>query len=300
MCVECKVKLRNKCAQSKLLPVLPAMISVRVLKLVLVLAAAFCVAGFLSSFSSSKPKQLAGWNAHNPSGTKPIDHSVWNGILKKYVRGSKSGVNRFAYGKVSAADRKALKAYIAKMGKVNIAKKSRKVQLAYWINLYNAATVDVVLDHYPVKSIRDIDISGAFSNGPWKKKFIKVRGKLLSLDDIEHGILRPIWRDARIHYGVNCASIGCPNLQRVAYTGKTVDKMLTKGARDYVNSSRGLSVKNGKVTVSKIYEWFAYDFGNSEKGVIKHLLKYAGPKKAAALKKAGRIHKTRYDWSINK
>ncbi|MGI9372442.1 MAG: DUF547 domain-containing protein [Hyphomicrobiales bacterium] len=272
----------------------------RISKTLFLVAAAFLVAGFLNSFSSSKPKQLAGWNAHNPGGTKPIDHSAWNGILKKYVRGGKNGVNRFTYGKVSGADRKALKAYIAKMGKVNVAKKSRKVQLAYWINLYNAATVDVVLDHYPVKSIRDIDISGAFSNGPWKKKFIKVRGKSLSLDNIEHGILRPIWRDARIHYGVNCASIGCPNLQRVAYSGKTVDKLLTKGARDYVNSSRGLSIKNGKVTVSKIYEWFAYDFGNSEKGVIKHLLKYAGPKKAAALEKAGRIHKTRYDWSINK
>ena len=122
---------------------------------------------------------------------------------------------------------------------------------------------------------------------------------VLSMDDIEHGILRPIWKDPRIHYGVNCASIGCPNLLKQAFTGKNVNQLLDKAARDYVNHPRGMSIRNGKITVSKIYQWFAYDFGNSQKGVIQHLAKYASPERAAALKKAGRISDTVYDWGIN-
>lgn len=173
------------------------------------------------------------------------------------------------------------------------------MQLAYWINLYNALTIDVVLKHYPVKSIRDIDISGILADGLWGKELVIIEGEKVTLDDIEHQILRPIWKDPHIHYGVNCASIGCPNLLNTTFTGKNVNTLLDKGARAYVNHHRGLSIRNGKVTVSKIYKWFAYDFGNSEKGVIKHLTKYATPERAAALKKAGGISNTIYNWSIN-
>ena len=104
---------------------------------------------------------------------------------------------------------------------------SRDEQLAYWINLYNALTVKVILDHYPVKSILDIDISpGWFSIGPWGKKLVAVEGVEISLDDIEHRILRPIWRDPRIHYALNCAAVGCPNLLREAFTGATAEVLL--------------------------------------------------------------------------
>ncbi len=262
-------------------------------------AVLFATTGFLNSWSSSAPEAWEGWDANNPNNAKPIDHSAWGALLKKYVRTDSAGLNRFAYGKVSAADKKALKQYIAGLTKVKITDRSRKVQLAYWINLYNALTIDVVLDHYPVKSIRDIDISGVFADGPWGKALIKVEGEDITLDDIEHQILRPIWKDPRIHYGVNCASIGCPNLLNAPFTGKTADAQLDQAARDYINSPRGLSINNGKATVSKIYQWFAYDFGNSEKGVVKHLLRYADPQRAAALKQAGRIADTEYDWSLN-
>ena len=157
-------------------------------------------------------------------------------------------------------------------------------QQAYWINLYNALTVQVILDHYPVDSIRDIDISpGFFADGPWGKKLLVVDGEEVSLDDIEHRILRPIWQDLRIHYAVNCASIGCPNLQPEAFTAENADRLMDEGARAYIGHPRGASVDRGKLTVSSIYKWFKADFGGSDVGVIDHLQQFAEPELKAAL-----------------
>ena len=240
------------------------------------------------------------WSAHSKSASKTIDYSVWNKLLKKYVKPSSRGVNRFRYAAVGSADKKALKSFIGKMGKVKIRTYSRKAQLAYWINLYNAVTISVVLDHFPVKSIRDIDISpGLFADGPWGKKIVKVGGVALTLNDIEHRILRPIWRDSRIHYAVNCASIGCPDLQPKAYTATNVNGLLSVAARNFVNSERGVNIKGKKVVVSRIYDWFIQDFGGSEKRVLSHLLKYAKPGLKKKLKKIGDLHDTDYDWRLN-
>ncbi len=240
------------------------------------------------------------WTAHSSSANKTIDYRVWNKVLKRYVKPSSKGVNQFRYGAVSPVDRKALKSFVRQMEKVPILTYSRKAQLAYWINLYNAVTVSVVLDHFPVKSIRDIDISpGLFADGPWGKKIVSVDGVALTLNDIEHRILRPIWRDSRIHYAVNCASIGCPDLMPKAYTAKNVNGLLTVAAKKYINSDRGVKIKGKKVVVSRIYDWFIQDFGGSEKRVLSHLLKYAKPGLRKKLKSIGALHDTAYDWRLN-
>lgn len=253
---------------------------------------------FTAGFSSKAPSALPYWKASSKASTQKIDHSDWGALLSRYIRTDKAGLNRFAYGKVSKADKAKLSRYIDSLAAVKITRHSRKEQLAYWINLYNALTIKVILDNYPVKSIREIS-SGVFSRGPWGSKLVKVEGRNLTLDDIEHRILRPIWRDPRIHYGVNCASIGCPNLQKKPFTGDNASKLLTIGARQYINSPRGVTVKGNDIKVSKIYDWFAYDFGNSEKGVLKHLQKYAKPKLARELRRIGRIDDTEYDWDLN-
>ncbi len=257
------------------------------------------VSGFSFSWRSSAPELWEGWEVHDNANSAKIDHSTWDSLLKRYVTKGRQDVNLFGYGKVSRQDRERLDEYIKSLAALEITAYSRSEQLAYWLNLYNALTVQVILQHYPVKSIKDIDISGLLANGPWGKELVEVEGEKLSLDNIEHEILRPGWKDPRIHYGVNCASIGCPNLQPDAFTGASVDDMLTAGAKQYVNSPRGLSIRNGRVTVSKIYSWFAYDFGNSKEGVMRHLLKYASAERAHQLKTAGDIHDTRYDWALN-
>ena len=229
-----------------------------------------------------------------------IDHADWDEFLGKYVKPGRDGINRLAYGKVSAADRAKLNAYLQRLQDVPIRKFAHAEQRAYWINLYNATTVSTVIEHYPVEIILKINISpGLFTKGPWKKKLLTIEGEPVSLDDIEHRILRPIWKDPRTHYSVNCASLGCPNLPTQAFTAGNMEEMLDAGARAYVNSPRGARVEGGKLTVSSIYVWFKSDFGGDDAGVIAHFKKYAEPAFAKKLAGVSRISDDAYDWTLN-
>ena len=239
------------------------------------------------------------WTAHQSGSAATIVHTAWDTLLKKYVTQAESGLNRFRYGAVSSADKMVLADYLNALQAIRIGEYNRAEQRAYWINLYNAATVKVVLDRYPVTSIRDIKLGGVFSGGPWSKKFLRVEGEDVSLDDIEHRILRPIWKDPRIHYAVNCASVGCPNLSDSAYSAGNFDALAEAGARAYINSPRGARVENGTLEVSSIYQWFKADFGGSEAGVVAHLKRYAEPALAARLETITRIDRDSYDWTLN-
>lgn len=239
------------------------------------------------------------WTRHEARDQRPISHTAWNRFLSTYVIPSDDGVKRVAYGLVSDRDRALLGDYIAGLSDTRISRYSRPEQFAYWVNLYNALTVQVVLDHYPVMSIRDIDISpGLFADGPWRKTLVTVEGESLTLDDIEHRILRPIWGDPRIHYAVNCVAVGCPNLQPVAFTSENTQQLLEQAARDYVNDPRGVRIDQGRLTVSSIYSWFMSDFDQNG-GVIEHIKRYAEPGLLAKLEGIDRIHDYDYDWSLN-
>lgn len=240
------------------------------------------------------------WQAHDPAATATIDHTAWDRLLSAYLHDDGQGLNRFDYGGVSASDRAALDTYVEDLASVPIDDFNRDEQFAYWVNLYNALTVQVVLDAYPVDSIRDIDISpGLFADGPWDKELVTIEGEAISLNDIEHRILRPIWRDPRIHYAVNCASIGCPNLQPVAFTGDSLERLLDDGARAYVNSPRGLRQGNRGLVVSSIYAWFEEDFGDGDADIVAHLERYADPDALEKLQGADKIADHDYDWSLN-
>jgi uncharacterized protein DUF547 len=240
------------------------------------------------------------WEAHDPQSARTIDASDWTGLLAQYVADDGTGLNRFSYGSVSDGDHRKLKAFIVDQAALPISSYGRPAQKAYWINLYNALTVDVVLDAYPVESTRDIDISpGLFADGPWDKELVSVEGEELTLNDIEHRILRPIWKDARLHYAVNCASVGCPNLQHEAYTAENVEGLLDDAARSYVNNSRGVLISDGEVQISSIYDWFFEDFGTTEDEVLEHLIAFSDGDQAAVLRSIGKLHDTEYDWTLN-
>jgi hypothetical protein len=240
------------------------------------------------------------WATHDPASTATVDHAPWDRFLKRYVTRDPQGLNRIAYGRVTASDRQTLAHYIAGLAATPVSKLNRAQQFVFWVNLYNALTVRLVVEHYPVKSIRDIDISpGLFADGPWGKKLVTIEGGRVGLDDIEHRILRPIWRDPRIHYAVNCASVGCPNLRRDAFTAANAERLLEAGARDYVNSPRGARVTRDGLVVSSIYVWFQADFGGSDRSVIAHLARYADPDLKAKLAKATTIAGHAYDWRLN-
>lgn len=268
-------------------------------RLAMIGAIVVMTSGFIGGFSSSEPELWDIWQDNNPDNKQAIDHSAWDGLLKKHITQDEDGLNLFAYSKMSEKDNKTLNDYIKKLSLIEISDRARPVQFAYWLNMYNALTIKVIMDNYPVKSIRDIDTSGIFANGPWGSELVTVEEEVLTLDDIEHAILRPIWKDPRIHYGVNCASIGCPNLSKDAFTAANTEALLEEGAKTYINSPRGFYIDDGELIVSSIYKWFAYDFGNSEKGVIDHLIKYASPENAEKLKSFKKISDTDYDWSLN-
>lgn len=232
-------------------------------------------------------------------GQMPLDHSPFSQLLESVIELDDTGLNRVNYKKLKN-NPAPLAAYIEKLAAINVTKLSASEQFAYWANLYNALTLKVVAEAYPVKTIRDIDISpGLFANGPWGKKLIIIEGDMLSLDDIEHEILRKAFKDPRVHYAVNCASIGCPNLRKAAFTGPELERQLNDAARDYVNSRRGVKVENGRLAISKIYSWFQEDFGGSEQAVLAHLEKYAGEETRQKLKKLGEIDDYFYDWTLN-
>ena len=234
---------------------------------------------------------------------QPIDHAAWDRLLKTYVRPGADGLNRVDYAAFKRDGQAALKDYIAKLEAVDPATLPRPEQFALLANLYNAKTADIVLDHYPVKSIRDISLGGGllgvFTGGPWKAKALEMKGVELSLDDIEHGMLRPVFKDPRVHYAVNCASVGCPNLGTEAFTGAQLDAQLDAAARAYVNHPRGADPKPDGLVVSSIYDWYQQDFGGSEDGVIAHLKTYADPALAQKLEGTTSIADYAYDWSLN-
>ena len=239
------------------------------------------------------------WQANDPQSTQHVDHAAWGRFLAKYLVVTPADQpNLVRYGAVTPADKQALGDYLAMLAAVPVAKLNRAEQKAYWINLYNALTVETVLDHYPVASIRDIR-SGWFSPGPWDLKLLKVDGVALSLNDIEHRILRPIWQDNRVHYAVNCASLGCPSLQPEPFTAANTERLLDQAAREYVNSPRGARFSGGILVLSRIYDWYQVDFGGSAAGVLAHLERFAAPQLAARLKAfAGNVEYA-YDWQLN-
>ncbi|MDJ0926377.1 MAG: DUF547 domain-containing protein [Gammaproteobacteria bacterium] len=240
------------------------------------------------------------WDAHDANSTVAVDHAPWQAFLDKYLDSNhESGINRVAYADVSDADRSELQAYLQALTSIDPRELNRDEQLAYWINLYNAATVEVILEHYPVKSIRKI-YGGLLGLGPWNREILVIADQDLSLNDVEHRILRPIWQDPRIHYSVNCASIGCPNLLAQAYTADQADSQMTAAARAYVNHPRGAMFDDrDRLQVSSIYDWYQVDFGANEQELLEHLASYAEPELAARLRAYDGRLRYDYDWNLN-
>jgi uncharacterized protein DUF547 len=254
-----------------------------------------------AAHAAPKAELWARWQTHDPANRQKIDHGAWDRFLKQYVVAPHpSGINRVRYQAVTPEDLKGLKSYVQAMQRVAISNYSRAEQKAYWINVYNAATVDLVVSRLPLKSIRDINISpGLLARGPWGAKLFSVEGERLSLDDIEHRILRPIWKDNRVHYALNCASLGCPHLQPGAYTADNLETFLERGANEFINHPRGVAIQKGRLQVSSLYVWFQEDFGGNAEDLMEHWQNFANPVLADALEKYTGSLAHDYDWRLN-
>lgn len=240
------------------------------------------------------------WQAHNPLSTTTIDHSEWQKFLNRWVVINEEGIHVVDYAHMQQKDLAELKQYIHKLSQLNIDSYNRNEQLAFWINLYNAVTISIIAEHYPVGSIEEINISpGLFTVGPWGAKVITVNKTALSLDEILNRIIRPIWNDPRILYALNNGSLGAADLSQSAYQGHLINQQLNEAASHYVNSLRSVQVIEGKLIVSKIYEWYCDDFGGSTHDVINHIQYYAKPPLAKQLKPIHNIESYMYNWHLN-
>jgi len=262
------------------------------------LVPAFALLLSFAVHAAPSPDYWSYWDKTDEHSEVTVDHRQWQGFLDGYVKlSADTGMYMVAYGRVKRDDKKALDAYLQQLAELDPRKLSRDEQLAYWINLYNALTVDLILDYYPVKSITRLG-KGWFRMGPWRDELITIAGQAISLHDIEHRILRPIWNNPRIHYALNCASIGCPDLLPTAYRSSTINQQLDAAARRFINQEKGAELIDGRLVLSSIFDWYEDDFVD-EDGVLEELKVFARKGLKQQLDRFdGRIS-YRYNWKLN-
>lgn len=211
-----------------------------------------------------------------------FNHNNFNELLKKHVD-EKGNVNYKGF----KTDWKSLKQYINQLAQNTPQSTwSKNEILAYWINAYNALTIDLILRHYPVKSIKDI-------KDPWKQRFWKLNQKWYNLDEIEHQILRKM-NEPRIHFAIVCASVSCPKLLNKAYSANNLDEDLTLTTKAFLNDASKNEISSQHIKLSKIFKWFAKDF-KTEGSLIDFLNRYSDIKISANAKKSFKD----YNWNLN-
>ena len=289
LCIDVFVGIRVRSSQPT--PLIIKMIRLRRYKTFL-----FCFAFLCAPYGWAAPssKYWSIWDEQNPASKESINHQPWQMILDNYLV-ELPGTNLFRYQTVSADDRKKLQSYLKQLADTDPRRYSKPEQKAYWINFYNALTVNLILEKYPVKSITNI---GWFNFGPWNRDITKVAGQNLSLNDIEHRILRPLWKDSRIHYAVNCASLGCPDLSPRAYTAANVEDQLDAQARRFIQQEKGVDWIDGRLVLSRIFEWYESDFGTRSR-LIEHLTQYSTPATLRKLSRYNGVVEYQYDWNLN-
>lgn len=211
-----------------------------------------------------------------------VGHEKWNQLLQKYV----SPAGKVDYEGLKTAEGK-LDEYLEELSKYPLqGTESRNFTMSYWINAYNAFTVKLILDHYPVKSIMSIKGGKA-----WDHKWIELAGKTYSLNQIEHQILRKDYPDARIHFAVNCAAISCPPLLNKAWTENNLEANLEKQTRSYINDATHNQIAPDQIRLSKIFEWYKDDFGD--------LVQYVNKYTETSIEANAKVKFNEYDWGLN-
>jgi hypothetical protein len=220
-----------------------------------------------------------------------VDHSIFADLLDKYVHQGNVDYHGF---KMEESE---LDQYLKVLENVDSKSLSRDEQFAFYINAYNAWTIKLILSGYPgIKSIKDL---GNILKTPWKKKICRIDGDVITLDDIEHHILRPRFKDPRVHFAINCAALSCPPLWSQPFIGNTLDRQLDDATRAFINNSKRNYLDGETLYASKIFNWFGKDFNDDVSGFF---LKYADDNLKKELEVKNNKIKVKYlpyDWSLN-
>jgi len=221
------------------------------------------------------------WSIGQTSEAQP-DFKAWDTFLKKYV----SATGDVDYKSIKA-NKKELDAITKTFSATSVLPSwSKSDQLTFWINAYNAFTIDLIINNYPLKSIQGLD-----GGKPWDVKRINIGGKKYSLNNIENDIIRPQFKDARIHFAVNCAAKSCPPILNGAFFGKTIDTQLDEATKKFINNKKYQTITSSNITLSKIFDWYGADFGD----IVTFINKYSNVK----VNKSATIAYKDYDWALN-
>ncbi len=250
----------------------------------------------ISSTADAAPKSklIEFWDDSEEASLFDVDHSPWDEILSKYVTHHDSGVNRFAYEKVTKEDKVKLKRYLKSVQMMDPRQLTRARQKAYWLNLFNAGVTLQIVESSPKKSIKEIG-----SARLWRKKRFNIAMQELSLDDVEHGIVRPLYKDPRVHFAFSSGTVGSANILHRAFTDDNIEDLLDFNTREFLNHSRGVNYKKGKLVLSSIFKWYQSDFGEDFSDVKRFLSQYLLEEKLAHLEKNQSVSYD-YDWNLNK
>ncbi len=226
-----------------------------------------------------------------------VDHAAWNAMLAAYVTDGMVDYDAFQRDARFAT-------YLAQLGRVQAASLPRNEQLAYWINVYNAYTIQLLNSRRERTSIRDINkVLGVTLKSPWAEPIVRADRRTLTLDDVEHEIIRKQFKDPRIHVALVCAAMGCPPLRSEAYDASRLDAQLDDQARRFLaqTAKNRVDVKSGTVYGSPIFTWYREDFGGTLQGVGDFWAKYlpAGPEQELVRRGSFKWVDTDYDWRIN-
>jgi len=228
-----------------------------------------------------------------------FDHSKFDTLLKTYVQNGK--VNYAALKQDKRLDE-----YLQQLSEADPeALPTREEKIAFWINAYNAYTLKLVVDNYPIKSITDLSALGYLSlpfDSPWKRKFCKVGGKTYSLDEIEHDILRGKFGEEQIHFAVNCASESCPVLRSEAYTGAKLGAQLREQAEAFLRDStrNHIKLEGNTLYLSKIFEWYRSDFESKKGSLLKYIAQFFSGEERKRLESGNiTIKFLDYNWNLN-
>jgi hypothetical protein len=235
---------------------------------------------------------IAGSALASGHGTSTL-HDPFDRLLESYVRDD--GVRYGAWSE-SKEDLAALGTYVDALEAVDPDALESDAAFAYWINLYNATTLELVLAHYPVDSIKDI---GSLFKSPWKKKLVEVNGEALSLDEIENDIIRKRFSDARFHFALNCASIGCPELLREAYVAEHLDRQLESVTRGALNDPRWVDLSGEEARITKIFDWYREDFVGHSGSVAAFIAAYRDEPAETLIPRLADAKSASYDWALN-
>jgi hypothetical protein len=220
-----------------------------------------------------------------------VDNRIYAELLKKYVTHGKVDYRGFQ------SEEERLDQYLAILERIDPNSLLRREQFAFYINVYNAWTIKLILSRYPdIQSIKDI---GGIFKSPWKQKIVHLNGEVFTLDDIEHHILRPLFKDPRIHFAINCASISCPVLRSEPYTGAKLDAQLQDATTRFINDPQRNRIEKNILVISKIFKWFPEDFNKDVVGFVSAYARGDFKTKIENNKDKIKIKYQAYDWSLN-